>query len=324
VKRLLPALALLLCASFVRSDITGPTTGTLPTNVLAPSNGQCLVYSGGVWINGSCSGGSSAFSAITSGTNTSAAMVVGAGASLGFSSALGTGTVTNVLALTNTTSASSGNQADSPTLSWCGNGWGTTAPASASVCWQTYVVPVQGGTPLGTLTFAENENGGAFTTVASLTSGGMLTTAALNLNGNVPVTAGFSNLGSQVIGVYANSVNVEKIASTALEPTVPTAALSGATNVAIASGTGACATTSTTTLLSTSGHFTCTGTTGASTITLTFPAITTTYVCPTGARDVTTAAVGNQTGVESTTSVTFSFSSVTANDVIDFNCPGGF
>ena len=59
----------------------------------AGTNGQCLISAGGASPNtwGTCgSGGSSAFSAITSGTNTSAAMIVSSGASLTYS---GSGTI---------------------------------------------------------------------------------------------------------------------------------------------------------------------------------------------------------------------------------------
>jgi hypothetical protein len=44
----------LLTGALCFGDVTGPVTGTLPTNVSAPSNGQCLTYSGTVWVNGSC------------------------------------------------------------------------------------------------------------------------------------------------------------------------------------------------------------------------------------------------------------------------------
>jgi hypothetical protein len=88
----------------------------------------------------------------------------------------------------------------------------------------------------------------------------------------------------------------------------------------IASGTGACATTSTkSTNGPIAGNFTCTGSTGASSVTLTLGATTTGYVC--FARDVTTPTTVTQTGAISTTSVTFTMTSVSANDVIQFGCP---
>ena len=64
---------------------------TIPTTGTAPTSGQCLQYNGTGWAGAACSGGSSAFSSLTGGTNSSAAMLVGTGASLGPN---GTGTVT--------------------------------------------------------------------------------------------------------------------------------------------------------------------------------------------------------------------------------------
>ena len=71
----------------------GPTgTGTVNANQLqgvgvaatSPASNQVLTYNGSQWAPATPSGGgSSAFSALTSGTNTSAAMLVGSGASLG-------------------------------------------------------------------------------------------------------------------------------------------------------------------------------------------------------------------------------------------------
>jgi hypothetical protein len=51
-------LALALLAGGSVADVTGPTTGTFPTNISAPTNGQCITYSSSqsVWINSSCGG----------------------------------------------------------------------------------------------------------------------------------------------------------------------------------------------------------------------------------------------------------------------------
>jgi len=65
----------------------------VPVSATAPSNGTCLVYSStsGTWQASSCAGtASTAWSAVTGGTNTTAAMVVGTGASI---AATGTGTI---------------------------------------------------------------------------------------------------------------------------------------------------------------------------------------------------------------------------------------
>jgi hypothetical protein len=83
---------------FGGSTVTWPTSGdvvisngTQSPAGIAPVNGECVVGSGGAWIAGSCAGSAAtAFSAITGSTNTTAAMLVGTGASIG---PTGTGTV---------------------------------------------------------------------------------------------------------------------------------------------------------------------------------------------------------------------------------------
>jgi hypothetical protein len=87
----------------------------------------------------------------------------------------------------------------------------------------------------------------------------------------------------------------------------------------VSSGTGACATTSAVSGGKWAGKFTCTGTTGASTITLGLSDYAKTeHVC--FGRDVTTPTTMTQTGAISTTAVTFTMTSVTANDVLEFAC----
>lgn len=75
------------------------TAAPSPSSIIAPTQlgqggaitGDALCWSGTAWEPGSCAGGvSPPFSTITSGTNTIAAMLVGSGASLGYT---GTGTV---------------------------------------------------------------------------------------------------------------------------------------------------------------------------------------------------------------------------------------
>ena len=58
--------------------------------ITSPSNGQVLTWNGTSWVNQAGGSGSSAFNAITSGTNTTAAMVVDSGGTLGVS---GSGTI---------------------------------------------------------------------------------------------------------------------------------------------------------------------------------------------------------------------------------------
>jgi trimeric autotransporter adhesin len=77
----------------------------VPISPSGPSSGQCLTYNGTVWIPGSCSGTSAfGFNQITSGTNTIAAMVVGSGGSLTFT----TGGTINASSLLSGTWASPG------------------------------------------------------------------------------------------------------------------------------------------------------------------------------------------------------------------------
>ena len=71
----------LLGAPALHSLFLSAGAGANPTG-LAEVDGDCVVGSSGAWTAGSCGGGSSAFSSLTSGTNSTAAMVVGTGASL--------------------------------------------------------------------------------------------------------------------------------------------------------------------------------------------------------------------------------------------------
>lgn len=100
MRRLLLTLALLGCLAAAQQVSGGGGSGNatklqgVPVSKTAPSDGTCLVYSSGTgtWQASSCAGtASTAWSALTSGTNTAAAMVVGTGASL---AATGSGTIT--------------------------------------------------------------------------------------------------------------------------------------------------------------------------------------------------------------------------------------
>lgn len=155
---------------------------------------------------------------------------------------------------------------------------------------------------------------------------------ALRGNGNAGAAAflvsqdgtGVANLNQAAnaalkISANGNTVLTANATGTA---TFGSAVISGGTVFAIASGTGACATSSTLVGGSHAGHFTCTGTTGASTVTLTLPAVTNAYSCY--GRDITTPTTVTQTGALSTTSVTLTLTSVTANDVVQFGCPTAY
>src|SRR5438132_805742 len=97
--RLLAVLTLLTGVCFAQSGNTVTITASgAPTGACSyifqyidSATGNQYNCKAGAWNQIGAGGGSTAFSAITSATNTSAAMVVGSGASLGTS---GTGTIT--------------------------------------------------------------------------------------------------------------------------------------------------------------------------------------------------------------------------------------
>jgi hypothetical protein len=340
-----------------------PPTGqnTAPPSILGPiTPGDCtkwISYSVLGDAGSACGtgGGGSAFNALTSGTNTTAAMLVGSGGSL---APTGSGTITaNALSgslagtfttltssgvanlasgltqaantsadgvtLIDSTTAATGAQQFSPRLRLTGQGWKTTATAaSQETDWIIENQPIQGTTsPTSNLVFSFQVAGGGYAGEANLSSAGTLTSTNLQANG-LRVTgtgaqiAGIGSVGTNGVELWANSAGVLS-ATTILSTTLPI--VSAGTVYTIASGTGACATTSTKVGGAIAGSFVCTGTTGASTVTLTLAAVTTGYVCM--GRDVTTPTTVTQTGAVSTTSVTLTMTSVSASDVIQFGCP---
>lgn len=299
------------------------------------------------------SGGGSGFGALTGGTNTTATMVVGSGATLAPS---GSGTITaNViggltatasvamtgqtantavqgLTLANNTAATSGNQQQMCTT-LTGQGWSTTSAASQAVNLLLCNQPTQNTTTPGEqFTVSVQLNGGGYTNLLTLddnvsgTGTELIVNAGLS-SGTIQVTGtscgtspGIKENTSGVtdLGFCSGAATVGHIGSSGFFEYYPNISASTITQFTIASGTGACATSGTKVGGAIAGNFTCTGSTGASTITLTLPAVTTGYVC-TG-RDVTTPTTVTQTGAISTTSVTLTMTSVAANDVIQFGC----
>ncbi|MGN6593313.1 MAG: hypothetical protein ACTHJX_10480 [Terriglobales bacterium] len=129
------SLALLGCVAAAQQVSGGGGSGNatklqgVPVSKTAPSNGTCLVYSSGTgnWQASSCAGtASTAWSALTSGTNTAAAMVVGTGASL---ATTGAGTIAA------TTVPAAGLGAGTIGNSTTGNAATATACASTNGCW---------------------------------------------------------------------------------------------------------------------------------------------------------------------------------------------
>lgn len=162
------------------------------------------------------------------------------------------------------------------------------------------------GTDTSTVTL-----GGGANTV--LVNGAHTVTGTTNINAsnNAVTNIGTGTTTSVVnIGGTANIVQVKGV----LESSVGTV-------FTVASGTGTCGTTGSVHATTQAGDFTCTTAgTAASTVTLTLQAATTSFTC--WGRDITTPTVVTQTGVKSTTSVTLTLTSVTANDVIQFGCLG--
>jgi hypothetical protein len=257
-------------------------------------------------------GSAPSWSALTTGTNTNTPPFI-------FNPAIATSTITNTLGLTNSTAASSGNQAYSPAITMCGNGWGTTGGSSQAVCFQQYVLTGQGATPTGFIVWQESINGGAYSTSFSASTAGALSANQFNLNSASGTPQdGMYLAGSNNTAFSANATEVLSLLSTSVSVLKPL--ISTGTTFTVASGTGACATTSTLVGGVQAGHFTCTGTTGASTVTLTLAATTTSWSCV--GRDITTPTGVTQTGALSTTAVTLTLTSVTASDVVEFHCLG--
>lgn len=211
--------------------------------------------------------------------------------------------------LLDSTAASAGNQQFSPRIRLSGQGWETNTTASQAVDWIIENQPVQGAAnPTSSVMFSSQVNGGGYTASIAIGAGGVINSP----NSAVVLSSGGTQemfIGSNV-DVYSARI---RMANGIIEST--------SSGITVASGTGACATTSTIHGGQMAGDFKCTGTTGASTVTLTMytNAPLTGYVCY--GRDVTTPTTLTQTGAISTTSVTFTMTSVTANDVIQWGCP---
>jgi hypothetical protein len=257
-------------------------------------------------------GSAPSWSALTTGTNTNTPPFI-------FNPAIATSTITNTFGMTNSTAASSGNQAYSPSQYFCGNGWGTTGGSSQAVCLQQLMEPSQGATPIGFFVWNSSINGAAYSNIASLSTTGQFTANAFALSSAITAANNsFGLAGGNTPAIWAGATDVVKFTTTAIQAQVPI--VSAGTAFTVASGTGACATTSTVVGGTQAGHLTCTGTTGASTVTLTLSATTTSYSC--AGRDITTPTVVTQTGALSTTAVTLTFTSVSASDVVEFHCIG--
>jgi hypothetical protein len=269
-------------------------------------------------------GSAPAFSAITSGTNSTAAMVVGTGASLSSVPAIDVNQTTAVstnadgLLLSNSTAATgSGVTAYSPSLHLQGHGW--SGSASVSNDWLIYNLP--SGTNGTFLVFSYSFNGGSYDSGVSFNQNSVIGAAGFSPNANntaAGCTSCYYETAANSPAIAAGNTQVMGFTTGTVKTLVPL--VSAGTTFAFASGTGACATTSTLVGGAQAGHLTCTGTTGASTVTLTLAATTTSWSCV--GRDITTPTTVTQTGALSTTAITLTFTSVSASDVVEFHCLG--
>lgn len=117
------------------------------------------------------------------------------------------------LVLINPTAAAAASQRFSPRLRLTGQGWGTTAPASASVDWIIENQPIQGTTnPSSSLVFSFSVGGGAFSAIATFSSVGSLactgaiTGSTLQPTSSSALTAaGVSRPATNTLGFATNS-----------------------------------------------------------------------------------------------------------------------
>lgn len=193
---------------------TGANTGTVAYNLAVDSSGNIIETAGGV-VDGS---GTANYVSKWSDANTLTDSVIydnGTNVGIGTTApnaklnvntnAMGvTVSDSSGISLTNGTAAAAGAQQMSPTLRWSGQGWATTPLASRNVSFISFLTPQQGTTnPSGILNFASSINGGAYSSVMSLTTGGALT-----------ITAGFSATS----GTFTSTIN-NTISGLATTPT---------------------------------------------------------------------------------------------------------
>ena len=177
------------------------TIGTIAGSICATSGGQYL-YEAGV----NCyAGGSSAFSSITSGTNTAAAMVVGAGATFAIAS-------TGTLAISNTA-------LPTPAAGTIGIGGEATVPTfAANGEAALFITSTTGGISLmgkgSTNDFTlYNAAGTAACTIATSTT--ILSCATFNVTSANAPSNGIYLPSANTLGIVANTTEVGVVTSTA-------------------------------------------------------------------------------------------------------------
>lgn len=101
----------------------------------------------------------------------------------------------------NLTSATAGNQQNSPLLRMTGSGWKTASTAAAQpVDWALQCAPVQGSSaPSGILDFLCQIAGAGYAVIASLTSAGLLTATSFAGNGSSLTNLNASNISTGTV-----------------------------------------------------------------------------------------------------------------------------
>lgn len=112
------------------------------------------------------------------------------------------------LVLINPTVAAAASQRFSPRLRLTGQGWGTTAPASAPVDWIVENQPVQSTTPGANLVFAVQLNGGGYTTRLTLSQNGNATLVGVfSPNSIITGSVVVNNAAVPTNGIYLPAAN---------------------------------------------------------------------------------------------------------------------
>lgn len=303
------------------------------------------------------SGGSTAFSALTSSTNTTAAMVVGAGASLatvstgtiaatsvtGLSVTSGkTLTVSNSLTLAGTDATTMTFPATSQTIAglttaqtWGaantfpgsdilikGSSTGTTALASANASATNYTWTLPAATDTATGLAATQTLTNKSIAASEVNSGTLAAAQMPALTGDVISTVG--TVATSVVKVNGAAVPTSALilGSNSSNQLVAASTVTylddTGTTFTIASGTGACATTTTLTGGTAIGSFVCSGTSGVSTAVITLPTANNgIWICK--SLDKTTSADTFQQTTWTSTSATLG-GTIVSGDVIGFMC----
>ncbi len=308
----------------VTSTINGAATLTILTN-----QGCSITSDGTNYQVSACTavapGGSSAFSSLTSGTNTAAAMLVGTGASL---AATGTGTIT----ATSTTEPINAQTGTTYTIASTDTGKLLTFNNASAIA---VTLPAATTSGFGAGFHFRVQDLGAGTTTITPTTSTINGSATLVIPKNVGCSVNSDGTNYQVSActslganaIYVNGVAVPTSATVLgsnssnqlIAATTVTYLMDTGTTFTLGTGTGGCATATTLTGGAATGSFVCTGTAGASTQVINLPTATHGWYC--SASDATSGvAWANEVG--STTTGKIGGTLTTTSDVVTFSCTG--